>query len=444
MNIKILVPVLIIGIFCIIAPPAQAALPPESHQQESNVGTGAANIGTTGTGWKASTLANALLVDGTETDLTSAMPLNSATKLLVLTGFNFNIPAGATVTGVAVSVTRRSTSSSGEFIRDAVVELVGGFGTSTSLATADPWPATLAAAIYGGVSELWGASLTPADVNSANFGIAIAAQNTDPAVAHNAHIDGATVTVYYTVLTAQTITVGTAAPASAIYGSTFDVAASAGSGLPVAVAASGACSGSGAGSTTITMTSGAGDCTVSYSQAGDTDYSPAAEITETVAAQKAPLVVTAGAKSKTSGEPDPALTYTHGVLAGTDTEAVLSGALARAAGEEAGAYAIGQGTLGAGDNYDISFTGAELVISAPEPVQQAVSSSGNGAPVGSYGISPQQEAAQPASQFRQREGEVLGSETHKFDVEQIKALLEFLQAFGIDESVIKSLAAALR
>ena len=439
MNIKILVPVLIIGIFCIIAPPARAAA--LSATQSPTV---AASVGSSGTGWKASTLANALLVDGTETDLTSAMPLSSATKLLVLTGFNFSIPAGATITGVAVSVTRRSTSSSGEFIRDAVVELVGGFGTSTSLATADAWPATHAAATYGDISTLWGADLTPAGVNASNFGVAIAAQNTDPAVAHNAHVDGATLTVYYTVLTAQAITVGTPAPASAIYGSTFDVAASADSGLPVAVAASGACSGAGAGSATITMTGGIGDCTVSYSQAGNEAYAPAAQVIETVAAQKAPLAVTADAKNKTAGDPDPALTYTHGALAGIDTEAVLSGALARAAGEEAGAYAIGQGTLSAGDNYEVTFIGAELVISAAEPVQQAVSSSGNGAPVGSYGISPQQEAAQPASQFRQREGEVLGSETHKFDVEQIKALLEFLQAFGIDESVIKSLAAALR
>src|SRR3989338_2603155 len=159
--------------------------------------TAAANVGTAGTGWSASTIANALAVDGSETNLTNALPANGASMLLVLTGFSFDIPAGATIAGVAVSVTRRSTSSSGAFVRDAAIELVGGFGTSSSLATADAWPATLAAAAYGGASTLWGESLTPDDVNAANFGLAIAAQNTDPDAAPNAHVDGATVTVYY-------------------------------------------------------------------------------------------------------------------------------------------------------------------------------------------------------------------------------------------------------
>lgn len=438
--------ILIAGICLVAAPPARAAALFATQSPAA-----AASVGPSGTGWSASTLADALLVDGAEAKLTSAMPLSSASKLLVLTGFNFAIPAGATITGVAVSVTRRSTSSSGEFIKDAVVELVGAFGTSTSLATADAWPATLAAATYGGVSELWGASPTPADINSASFGVAIAAQNTDPDVAHNAHVDGATVTVYYTVLTGQAITVSTSSPASAAYGSTFDVAASAGSGLPVAIAASGACSGTGSDTATITMASSTGDCTISYTQAGDADYAPAAGVAEIVAAQKAPLTVTADAKSKTSGDADPALTYAHGALAGTDTEAVFSGALARAAGEEAGAYAIGQGTLTAGDNYDIAFTGAEFVINAVEPPQQAGNvGTGNGAPVGTYGASPQQDG-----NIRQRDGEVLGVETEaspggtpaqrksNLGTGTIKALLNFLQAFGVDQSLIDLLSTAL-
>lgn len=440
---------LIAGIFLVAAPPARAAALSATQSPAA-----AASVGTTGTGWSSSTLTDALLVDGAEAKLTSAMPLSSATKLLVLTGFNFAVPAGATVTGVAVSVTRRSTSSSDEFIRDAVVELVGNFGTSTSLAAADAWPATLAAAAYGGVSELWGASLTPAGVNSSNFGVAIAAQNIDPDAAHNVHVDGATLTVYYTVLTAQIITVSTSSPASAAYGSTFEVAASAGSGLPVAIAVSGACSGSGAGSATITMASSTGDCTISYSQAGDADYAAATGVVETAAAHKAPLAITADAKSKVAGEQDPALTYAHGALAGTDTEAVLSGALARAAGEEAGAYAIGQGTLGAGDNYDIVFTGAEFTITAappPESPQPPVSSSGNGSPVGSYGISPQQDG-----NIRYGGGEVLGVETEaspggtpaqrksNLGTGTIKALLEFLKAFGVNQSAIDTLRHALR
>ena len=79
----------------------------------------------------------------------------------------------------------------------------------------------------------------------------------------------------------QAITVTTAAPSSAGDGSSFTVAATAGSGLPVAYATSGSCTNSGA---TVTMTSGSGTCTVTYTQAGNGNYNPAAPVTESVAA----------------------------------------------------------------------------------------------------------------------------------------------------------------
>jgi hypothetical protein len=90
----------------------------------------------------------------------------------------------------------------------------------------------------------------------------------------------------------QTITVDTAAPASAPYNSSFNVAAHASSGLAVAVTTSGACSGSGsstgAGSpVAVTMTSATGTCTVLYNQAGDGSYSPATQVTNTTAATPA-------------------------------------------------------------------------------------------------------------------------------------------------------------
>ncbi len=85
----------------------------------------------------------------------------------------------------------------------------------------------------------------------------------------------------------QTITVTTPAPASAVYNTSFDVAATASSGLPVAITTSGVCSGSGSGSATITMTSGTGICTVHYNQAGDANYEPAPEVTSDTIAVKA-------------------------------------------------------------------------------------------------------------------------------------------------------------
>ena len=76
-----------------------------------------------------------------------------------------------------------------------------------------------------------------------------------------------------------------------------------------------------------------------------------------------PITVTAAAKTKVYGNGDPALTYalTSGNLVNGD---VLTGALARATGEDVGSYAITQGSLAATTNYALSFVGANLTISA--------------------------------------------------------------------------------
>ncbi len=73
------------------------------------------------------------------------------------------------------------------------------------------------------------------------------------------------------------------------------------------------------------------------------------------------ITVTADAKSKNYGEPDPELTYqiTSGSLLNGDS---FSGALSRDAGEDAGDYVITQGTLSAGGNYELTYIGADLTI----------------------------------------------------------------------------------
>ena len=66
------------------------------------------------------------------------------------------------------------------------------------------------------------------------------------------------------------------------------------------------------------------------------------------------ITVTADAKTKTYGDPDPALTYqvTSGSLNAGDS---FSGTLTRVAGTSVGTYAIQQGTLTAGANYTLTF-----------------------------------------------------------------------------------------
>jgi hypothetical protein len=83
----------------------------------------------------------------------------------------------------------------------------------------------------------------------------------------------------------QTIQITTHAPATGVYGTGFSVAATGGgSGNPVTYGSSGACTNTGAN---YTMTSGTGTCTVTYDEAGNTNYNAAPQKTESVTAQKA-------------------------------------------------------------------------------------------------------------------------------------------------------------
>src|ERR1700744_2533127 len=73
------------------------------------------------------------------------------------------------------------------------------------------------------------------------------------------------------------------------------------------------------------------------------------------------ITVTADSQTKNYGDADPALTYqiTRGTLVGTDA---FTGALTRAPGENAGSYAITQGTLALNANYNLTYNGANLTI----------------------------------------------------------------------------------
>ena len=101
------------------------------------------------------------------------------------------------------------------------------------------------------------------------------------------------------------------------------------------------------------------------------------------------IEITADIKTKAYGDADPALTYqiTSGSLVGSD---VFTGSLSRIAGEEVGSYAIHQGTVTAGSNYNISFVSADLTIGqrAIEVTADAKSKTyGDADPVLTYTIS---------------------------------------------------------
>lgn len=76
------------------------------------------------------------------------------------------------------------------------------------------------------------------------------------------------------------------------------------------------------------------------------------------------ICITAGNQTKRFGQGDPSLTYVLGG-AGLVAGDVLTGGLVRTAGEVAGVYVIGQGSLAASSNYILTFTPGEFVIQIP-------------------------------------------------------------------------------
>jgi hypothetical protein len=127
----------------------------------------------------------------------------AAGHYLVASAFGFSVPAGATVDGVTVDVQKNAAASSKSAIVDNSVKLVkAGVVTGTSQATTTVWPSSNSYVSYGGSSAAWGASLTPADVNAANFGVAISAKNnklSGTGATLAANIDHIRISVSYTL-----------------------------------------------------------------------------------------------------------------------------------------------------------------------------------------------------------------------------------------------------
>ncbi|HEY6330719.1 MAG TPA: hypothetical protein VI756_15390 [Blastocatellia bacterium] len=121
---------------------------------------------------------------------------------ILATGFGFTIPSTATIDGILVEVKEEGggnvqTSPSGVYTTDD-----GGVSDFFAEDPEDTWPATLAWVSYGGPTDLWGTTWTPAQINSANFGAGISAENpATSGLAQIASIDAIRITVYYTVPT---------------------------------------------------------------------------------------------------------------------------------------------------------------------------------------------------------------------------------------------------
>lgn len=127
-------------------------------------------------------------------DDASVASVSAASDYLVATGFDFSaIPDAANIVGVTVKVEWQEltggTDDAFAQLQDDTSTLVG-----SSKTVADPG-ASFAVSTLGGTSDVWGATLTPAIVKSANFGVRF----WDADANSNNEVDYITVAIEYTV-----------------------------------------------------------------------------------------------------------------------------------------------------------------------------------------------------------------------------------------------------
>jgi hypothetical protein len=112
----------------------------------------------------------------------------------------FSIPAGSIINGIEVSILRKEGTSLYGGIKDSSVKLLkGGVITGTEHASTAVWPTSAASVTYGSRTDLWGTPWTPADINAAGFGAALAVTEfSSKGASETAYVDLITITVYYT------------------------------------------------------------------------------------------------------------------------------------------------------------------------------------------------------------------------------------------------------
>jgi len=180
-----------------------------ASQGPNNPGT-VVNLATVGTVyWSNPTYAQAS--DNYDASATSSSGTVPTTVYLKATNFGFSIPSGVTINGIKVEIEKQcSQQDAMRHTSDSEVKIVDHYGNigTTNKKSGAYWPSTDTPVSYGGATDLWGKSWTPANINDADFGMVISALlvNLDGSV--TANIDHIKITVYYTPLTNIRINIG--------------------------------------------------------------------------------------------------------------------------------------------------------------------------------------------------------------------------------------------
>lgn len=123
---------------------------------------------------------------------------NSISHYLKATNFGFSIPIDATISGITVEIQKQKGAVDGDSTDNSVKLVKGGVISGNDKAdTVNPWPSTEAYTTYGSSSDIWGLTLSPADINASNFGVVISGKITNADISTDGSIDHIRITVSY-------------------------------------------------------------------------------------------------------------------------------------------------------------------------------------------------------------------------------------------------------
>ncbi len=133
---------------------------------------------------------------------TSSIMNNQITQYLKATKFEFDIPSDATINGIEVDIEKKATNNDmiAGVVDNSIKLIKGGIAEGDNYADVYTfWPTTDSDVTYGSSGDMWGLNLTPADINSNDFGIQVSAiHDMSPSAIDTCSIDHVRITVYYT------------------------------------------------------------------------------------------------------------------------------------------------------------------------------------------------------------------------------------------------------
>ncbi len=115
---------------------------------------------------------------------------------LAVEGFGLEVPSDAIIDGIEVAFLRAA-GSAGDVTDYEIRLLEAGERSSDARAVGGDWGTELSWVEYGGPTDLWGRTWTPAMVNDPQFGAAISADYLQTAGNARAYVDHAQITVHY-------------------------------------------------------------------------------------------------------------------------------------------------------------------------------------------------------------------------------------------------------